>query len=52
MQKPESALDDDEVAVKDGSGYYAAMFTGQDFGCIHHEIALTPEPASDNNSGG
>lgn len=30
--------DKDGLAVIDGSDYYAALLTGEDFGCILHEI--------------
>lgn len=30
-------LSGDEVAVFDGSGYFAALMPGPDFGCIHWE---------------
>jgi hypothetical protein len=33
---PHHVLDGDEVGVEDGSGFWAFMFTGPDFGCIHH----------------
>lgn len=36
-KKTDHVLESDEVSVQDGSGYWAAMFCGPDFGCIHHE---------------
>ena len=32
-----------EAALVDGSEYYAALLTGQDFGCVNHEEALGDE---------
>lgn len=32
----------DGAATLDGSEYYSALFTGPDFGCIHHHTVTPP----------
>lgn len=33
----EHVLSGDECAVVDGSGYFAKLMPGPEFGCVHHE---------------
>lgn len=36
-EEDSSAIDLDEAAVTDGSGYHGEFHPGPKFGCIHHE---------------
>jgi len=36
----EKNLNSNGISLTDGSEYYASMCTGEDFGCILHEIIL------------
>lgn len=39
LQMFERPLTPDAASVVDGSNYRAALVTGPDFGCVHHEAA-------------
>ncbi len=36
-ETPQHAIAPDEASVMDGSGYFAALLTGPEFGCVNHE---------------
>lgn len=44
-EDPHHVLSGNEAGVEDGSGYFARLITGPDFGCIHHQPKEPPMPS-------